>query len=621
MVVQLNAGLRALRLGVLALLLIGPSTARGQTHDDSYELQRVRQYLDGAGLKADPAPEGKRVRRVVVVRREVFESDDLLVPVVLPRFASTWPNAFHHVTETSTILGEVLLREGEPFRTELAEESVRNLKGLPVIVLAHVVALDAGVPGEVDVLVYTRDLWSLRLETEFSGAGETFGLSAQLIERNFLGRNTTLGARFVLAPLTFSVGETYIDPRFLDQELRLVQSFDVLFNRDSGSAEGSVGQLRFGRPYYTLAQRFAFDVYASYSDFVSRGLRNGQVAGIDEDTGEVCEPGPEQCLRQVWDEWRMLFEIEASHRVGVAYKQTFTGGAGYSERSAEPNAETQLAPGQEEVFEEKVLPRARRDVYPYVRYRLALPRFSAFTNLGTFGLTEIVQLGPRLDASLAVPLRALGSLRDGFLARGLIGYTWARADMLVDVFAEGASSLDDGDVVDRTLLLQLRAASPSLAWLFGRLIARGIWEVRQNDTQNTLVTLGADNGLRGYPAQTLYATGASRVLCNFEYRTLPVVLQSIHVGLVAFYDVGSVYRSLPDAQFLHGAGGGVRVLLPQFNRDAFRLDVGVPLGQPGFSVLLSYGSDQVVPLTPAQDAMVPPSFPGRPASVNGTSLR
>lgn len=620
MVAQLGVGFRTLRLSAIALL-IGVSGARAQPHSDSYELQRVRDYLDGAGLRVDPAPEGKRVRRIVVVSREVFEEDDLLLPVVLPRFASTWPNAFHHVTEKSTILAEVLLREGEPFRTELAEESLRNLKALPVIVLARVVALHTGVPGQVDVLVYTRDLWSLRLETEFSGAGKTFGLSAQLIERNFLGRNTTLGARYLLAPDTFSFGEMYVDPRFLAHELRLVQSFDVIFNRRSGSPEGSMGVLRFGRPYYALAQRFEFEVYASYSDFVSRGLRDGEVAGIDQDTGKVCEPGPEECLRRVWDEWRALIEIDASHRIGVAYKQTFTGGAGYSERNAEPNAETQLSPGQEQVFREQVLPRPRRDVYPYVRYRLALPRFSAFTNLGSFGLSEIVQLGPRLDASLAVPLRALGSLRDGFLARGLIGYTWARDDVLVDALAEGASSLDDGDVVDSELLLQLRAASPSFAWLLGRLVARGIWEVRQNDTQNTLVTLGADNGLRGYPAQALYEPGASRVLCNFEYRTRPVVLQSIHVGLVAFYDVGSVYRDIARAQFLHGVGAGLRVLLPQFNREAFRLDAGVPLGQAGFSVLLSYGSDQVVPLTPAQDALVPPGFPGRPASANSTSLR
>jgi outer membrane translocation and assembly module TamA len=91
-------------------------------------------------------------------------------------------------------------------------------------------------------------------------------------------------------------------------------------------------------------------------------------------------------------------------------------------------------------------------------------------------------------------------------------------------------------------------------------------------------------------------------LYNLEYRTRPWLLQSVQVGLVAFYDAGSVYERLSKIKLHHALGAGLRVLLPQFNPYAFRLDVGFPLEQKSYAVLLSYGGDQVIPLTPEDDA-------------------
>jgi outer membrane protein assembly factor BamA len=132
---------------------------------------------------------------------------------------------------------------------------------------------------------------------------------------------------------------------------------------------------------------------------------------------------------------------------------------------------------------------------------------------------------------------------------------------------------------------------------------RAYWEVRQNDTQRTFVALGGDSGLRGYPAQYFYGFGASRILSNLEYRSLPLKLQSVHIGGVLFYDAGTVYRRLSSASFHHSAGAGLRVLFPQLNRTVFRLDAGFPLDTPGIGVQLTYSSDQVVPLTDLEDRL------------------
>jgi hypothetical protein len=581
--------------------------ASAQRVEDSYEQKRVMQHVAAAHLLVEPAPEGKRIRRVLFERREVFEGDDLLVPVVLPRFAPTWPNTFHWLTETSTIQRELLLREGEPYRATLAEESMRNLRGLGVLALVRIVAIQSGEPDAVDVLVYTRDLWSLRFEQEFSGAGNSFELGAQLIERNFLGRDKSLAARFSLEPDVYTIGQTFVDPRVAGEPLRLSESLDLIMNRASGKPEGSTGGLYFGRPFYDIAQRFSIDVTFAYAVFVWRDLRNGALLGFDARPGathgDSCAVGSADCIPLVWDETRVRLDAGVHRRFGERYTQTFSAGAGVYDRAVAANSETRLRNAEQvRVFGAEVLPRSRRDVYPFVRYRLSVPQYRVFTNLGTFGRSESVQVGPSLDSSVLIPLKFLGSTRDGMSLTGSIGYVWADDDALLDVFAQGWSRLDAGRVIDQRGAVQLRAASPSYDWLWGRLVARFYWEVRHNDTQNTLVTLGGGNGLRGYPAQYLFGRGADRMLWNLEYRTRPWLLQSIHLGLVAFYDAGSVYKGLSNLRVRQAIGAGVRVLFPQFNPYAFRLDVGQPIGERGLSVLLSYGGDQVVALTPAEDA-------------------
>ncbi len=513
---------------------------------------------------------------------------------------------FHALTDESTIRRELLLHEGEPYRTQLADESMRNLRGLGILALVRVVPLATEEPDRVDVLVYTRDLWSLRLEQEFAGAGGSFELGAQLIERNFLGRDKALAGRFSLAPYVYTFGQTYTDRRLFGEELALSESFDVVFNRETGKPEGSEGGVYFGRPFYTIAQRFSFELNLAYGDFIRRGLRDGRVAGVDTRAGTLGDPcaiGPDEyCVPYVYDLESYRADASIHQRVGVKYTQTFSAGMGLLERRATPNRETILAESQRRVFAERILPRSRRDVYPFLGYRLSLPRYRVFTNLATFGLSETVQVGPRLKADVSFPLEALGSTSSGLSLHGSTAFVWAEQDALAEAAAEGWTRLDRGDVVDQRLVLQLRAAGPSWPWLWGRLVFRWYLDVHHNDTQRTEVTLGGDNGLRGYKAQQLYLLGASRMLWNFEYRTRPWLLQSIHVGLVLFYDAGSVNRRVADMSFHHGVGAGLRVLFPQFNRYAFRLDLGHAVGEPGFSVLFTYGSDQVVPLTPAEDA-------------------
>ena len=579
--------------------------AAGQELSDSYETQRLELFLRGAQLVPDPQPEGKRIAYVRVERREVFEQNDLAVPIILPQFASTWPNAFHWVTTEQRVRAELLLHEGDSYSERLAEETMRNLRRLSsLLAMARVVAVKTPDPAQVGLVVYTRDLWSLRFEQSFAGAGGTFAANAQLVERNLFGRGQALTLRGSIDPRRFTVGQVFQDYRFFGHPLSVSQSFDVIFNRNTASAEGSTGALLIERPFYNLAQSRAFRLYAYYANYVFRDTRAGEVVGYDiapDARGDVCMLGEASCLARVWREHRLQLEASADYRIGTRYKAIFSLGVAASVRRVNEIAETALAPEQVPWFRSLVLPKIRRDIYPFARYRLSLPNFVVFTNLGSYGLSENLQVGPSLDVLVAVPMRAYGASSDGLILRATLSYVWSEHDWLLDAAAEGRARLESGAVVDQRAVLRVRGATPRFESLLGRFVWSAYWDARRNDSQRTFVALGGDNGLRGYAAQRFYGFGARRILANFEYRSQPWLLQSVHLGLVAFYDVGSVYRRLSAARFHHDVGAGLRVLFPQLNRTVFRLDFGVPLGSSGFSVQMTYGSDPILPLTAAED--------------------
>ncbi len=535
----------------------------------------------------DPAPEGKRIAFVDLVQDEVFVEDEIW---------PTWPNSFHWLTDDDVVRRELLFAEGENYDRAKVEESARNLRGLGIFSLARIVAVRSAEPQAVGVVVYVRDLWSLRTETAFAGTGEAFAGSLTLIERNLFGRNKQIAVTGGLAPKTFSVGASYADGRLFGEKLSLSEAFTLIFNRDSGKHEGRSGAFGFGHPFYDLSQEWAWGVGASYSVFIARSLRGGEVIGFAPSMGggspQTCAPPEPGCLAGVWDDQSIGLDAAVTYRRGVRYKQSVTLGWGFTDRSVAPNSETGLAPGAEAVFRAQILPRARRQVYPYVQYALGLPRYVVFENLATFGQSETVQIGPGVSSGFGFPVRAFGSSTDAVNFGGGLAYTLADGHALASARVSAGARLEEGRAVDQRLGGAIQGATPS--WFAGRLVARVGWTARRNDTSNAQIVLGGDNGLRGYPSGAFRVIGGSAIHGTIEYRSLPVDIASVHVGGVLFYDAGALYDTWDDVVFHRGAGAGLRVLFPQVNLDPFRFDFGLPVGGGGFTVLLSYGTAQAI---------------------------
>lgn len=571
-------------LGPLSLAVSGAAAESPR----SYENQRVQKVLAEQHFKVDENAEGKPISFIKVVRNDVFVEDEIW---------PLWWNLFHFFTDEDVIARELLFHRGERYRTSEIEETMRNLRKMGVFSLVSIVPIHAADDGEVGVLVYTRDLWSLRLEQSFNFTGDKFDyLSVQLTERNLFSRAKRVSARFHLTPFTYSLGEVYYDRRLWASEFHLGESFDVILNRHTGELEGTEGSLTFGVPMRYLSQHWSFSLTGAYMNSVSRDIVDGKVKLYDVSSTEQREEIP-----QIWNDFAISSRVTVRYQQGSDYRQILYWGFGFRNRlvSLHSDALAVLEPQYREEFEENVLPLVRQEAYPFIGYEFFAPEFVVFRDLGTFGQSENVRVGPSLILEVELPLSTSSPSQNSCTVKGSAGYVWAGHDAMAEMRFEPSSRFDNGEGEDQLLSFMIRGATPP--WLFGRLVAQGTWEQRRNSTANAVVSLGGDNGMRGYPSQAIYEIDGNLILGNLEYRTQPLVWEALHFGGVLFYDVGSVYRRLAEAQIYHSVGLGLRFLFPQFSRYVFRLDLGAPLTRSGFTVLFSFGSSQAVTLTPEED--------------------
>ena len=570
-----------------ALVVVSCALLCAPARANTYEWERTARLLASEGLTPATLPEGKRIAWIRIVRDEVFVRDE-----VWPY----WFNWFHMTTRDEVVRRELLFAEGEAFRESASEESMRNLRNMSIFALVRIVPVSiAEDPGAVGIVVHTRDLWSLRLESSFNITTQVDELALNLSERNFLGRNKVLTGAFKLIPKSFSLSQLYAARRVWGSALRLSESAGIVFNREHRKPEGSLWMLKLDQPYFNLKQRFAWASSFEFDNIVARRLQRGVILPFPSMKDDPDGP----YVQRVWRQRTLVAAVAGSARFGERVKHAFSVGWDVRNVSARPTAETMLLPELEQRFRAEALPRRRRELGPTLAYELFTPSYRTFENLGTFGQSENVRVGPLATLSLRAPLEAFGSNTNSCVGTASLGLVLAPAGFLMEGRVLGRTRIERGTQVDQRFEALVRGATPVLLGAF-RVVTRVALEARRRDTARTYITLGASNALRGYTSQQIAGNGASRFLANLELRTLPLEWQAVHVGGVVFYDVGSVYGRRDDFKAYHAVGVGLRVLFPQFNRRPFSFDGGMSF-DPGFRFVPTIASEQVVPLTAAED--------------------
>jgi len=570
----------------LALLVVVAATS-GSAHADrlppkgSLELQSLHLALERHGLEIDPQPAGKVLRRIHVMNQRVFGPRD-------GRFLR-WFNVFHRTTRVDQIEREIILRPGQVWSEAKVDETTRKLRNPTFTTLVVLVPVRSPDAGTVDLLVVTRDVWSLRFNSSFEiQETKLTELQLSISENNFLGWRKHIAAVFLMDQGDYFVGPYYDDHNIAGTRLELRTHAGAIFGRESHELEGSRSSTKFQYPFWSLGTPWSAGIAAAHLDHVVR-----EFIGTDLRTWDWDGTLPENQTIP-WEYRHRIVEVEpfVSRSYGKRYLNRFT--LGHELRYSRPSVLDEF-PGDEVVrqgFIDNVLPRSERTSVLFLRYRLFAPRFVAYRDIKSYDLSEDERLGPELNVELGTALRLLGSESNHLRMSSSLSWMFDYCrDGFVRLGAGATARMEGGELIDNRVDGSVRVASPRQLGAF-RLVGRAEISARINESQNRFFTVGGSSGMRGYPIA--WFDGEIRTVGNLEVRSMPFRIWFARVGALLFWDVGHAADHFRDLDLHHDIGIGGRMLLPQLSPLVYRLDWAIPLngataGMPG---RLTIGLDQ-----------------------------
>lgn len=567
---------------VLATVLVtGAARAQkpvSQTSEYSpYEKETIARALEALGLTTDAAPEGKTIRRIDTVRLEVLEDRDPIPEQVAGVKVRQLLNDLHHTSRDYVIRREMLLREGDRYVQVIVDETARNMRArMPLQVsIVLILPIATGEADTVDLLVITKDIWSLRLSFDMSvtpGGVENFILVPQ--ETNLLGRHHTVQTRFQYQPETYTLGAGYKVPRFGYSWIGASATASIIINRRRGEPEGSSMGVTVGQGLYSTRTKWAWSADAGYTVGVVRRYLNAAVLPFNaRATQGVDDRIPYQYRSRSYSS-----SIGVTRSFGWGFKNNFslTMNAGTSEY--ETFDLSPFAPAAADEFRARALPRGEARVYPAFTWSTFKNDFLRTLDINTLALQEDYRIGHDVSMSIYPVTRALGSSRTFVGVSGKIGYAVALGDGLaggsVSTFAEN----QDGIITDGSISGSFGAVTPRLG--FGRIVMNTSFSNRYANYLNARSFAGGDDRLRGYPTNFFF--GKDTVFYNLEYRSRSIEILKAQLGGVLFFDAGDAAQGFDMLRAKQSVGFGVRALFPQVNRLVFRADFAFPLKRGPF---------------------------------------
>jgi hypothetical protein len=600
--VRSRGGERSTLLGrwfVVALLLLGGRQSAwaesgfengGQRTLGRLEQESVDDALASLGLAIDPAPRGKIIGRTYIVPQEVFSSRD-------GRFQRL--NLFHRVTRTVMLERELLLAAGQPYDQVLVEENTRNIQSpLPFTIAGQqlyapdlssvvvIVPVRSPVPGQVDLMLVTRDLWSLRFNTDFEFQKDTLTLlETSLSENNLLGWRKCLSLGFGFDQGAYHYGPTYIDPNIRGTHLTFWTSATFYAARDTGHYEGDYEIASLHDPLYSLASRWGAGVDVIHENVVPRVFRGNGLRLVDLPDAPGVERIPYEYRRR-----SVTVDASVVRSFGAAVIQRVTAGYLVNSRRSEVLPDFPGDAAEAQLFLAEWAPATERQSEPYLRYELFTPRYVVLRDLGTFDLRENRQVGALVRTRVSEGLPELGA---DFRALGVVataGFAASKGGSYLSLTAGASARLrhDDGHLIDQAAGLAACAATPLIAGRL-RIVAEAEVDSKRADISHTPYVLGGAHAPLGYRIGELNGASALRgyqvgefignavFAGHLEIRTAALALASQRIGGLAFYDIGHAAASLSDVAPRHDVGLGLRWLMPQLNSVVIRVDWAVPL--------------------------------------------
>lgn len=559
----------------------------GYSRYESAAIERALSLLDAS---LDPAPEGKIVEAVDVVPFEVIEDRD-----PAPGFL----NWFHATSRPEVIRREVLLALRQPYAQALADETARNLRALNQLSLVLVLAVRGSSPDRVRVAVVTKDVWSLRLNSNYRIAGgQIEHLFLQPSEENLFGTHHAIAAQLSLDPGSLSLGAGYSMPRVGNSHVLMSTELNAILGRKTGDLEGSFGSFAYGQPLYATEAEWAWVAKIGWRNEVTRRFIGLSPVLFDAAaTPDVDDQIP--------------FQYRSDLLVGSYIVTRSFGGPG-ARRGAEPSGWrgtkhdisigieasrkvyrvgdlSAFAPTAVAEFQRTQLPVSDTRIGPTFKYHTYSTRFSRVLDVNTLALQEDYRSGHDLAIKLYPVTTALGSSRDFLGVSVAAAYTVPLGDGLARAVVESVTEIERSRLPDASIDISARVHTPSFG--VGRLVFDVEVLDRYRNYLNRRTRIGGETRLRGYPTEAFI--GEDVLVANLEFRSRPAEIWSCQLAGAAFFDTGDAFDRFDEMRLKQSAGFGLRLLFPQLERVVMRADWGFPLTR-GYKEPDSFPGDIIV---------------------------
>jgi len=444
-------------------------------------------------------PPGTPIVAVRIVRHDVFDLDD----PETSRAAYRWVNKLHVLTSEGFVRSLLLFRVGDPLDPLRLAESELLLRATgflnPVTVSAH------PAPGGAEVVVETRDQWSIGVDASYDVSGGNSESGFGVEDDNFLGTGKSVQLEIESDEERSSTMVGYKDRAFRGGRWQI----------DLQSTLSSDGSEYFGRvryPFFSLTTPWA--------------------GGVE--------------LRQKTLEDHLWSEAERSV-TGEAERRDFEAWFGLRLRRAGIRTDRLLFGVFGEMAEFGEWTRSDGSPYPRpadrdlmgieVGWEHQTFNWKVVQGFRSWQRQEDLPLGPNWRVTTGVSLPALGGdrTRVRYGAELDVGrwrertYMWTRADL--------SGRVESGEIVNAVSHLECGGATIGKAG-FRLRAAADLGHELDGDRQ---LTLGADSGLRGYDPDTF--DGTSRIVANVEWRHR-LTREFLHVavlGVTAFADGGKTW--------------------------------------------------------------------------------
>jgi hypothetical protein len=550
------------------------------------ELERIRRALVRVRGKVALYPENKRIESIEVVALPVFEPED---PV--PQFL----NWFHTTTRNYVIEREVLVRIGQPYDQRLSDETERNLRSLFLFSIVVALPLEGSSPDSVRYLIVTKDIWSLRVGWDGRiNQGVLDYLSMQPAENNVFGTGRRAYANLSFSRRTYSVGLGFTEPRLAGSRIQIFANANLIMGCKSGEIEGSTASFTYTKPLYSTSARWGYSTSIDWTNSrvpidIEGNNQSGAICSVGAPESIALEL-PTGTVALVPNEYLYDFQSFAQTFVrsfgdffktnlsfGIEARRSGFGPVALS-RISGVNEEgiTELTPeerrGSERWYGQRI-PRSGQRINPFFQLQSYTTKYHRDFNAETLGLTEDTLLGPVATLRVYPALQAFGSSRDLLGVVTSASYALPVGTGFMKAYGSHTVELSKPEQTDAALSLGFRFTSPRL--MLGRFVYDAGFIDRYRNYRNTTYTLGGLTRLRGYEAAA--TSGIHYLASNLEFRTRPIDVFGALIAGTLFYDVVDTFYSFGDVHLLHGVGGGIRFLLPQLDRDVFRVDVGFPV--------------------------------------------